>query len=256
VGKTFNSVFYPPQANLDVLGVTENTTGDVLSPLLNDGGSALSLTSVSETDGDGTATPSGANVSFTPTANFVGTATINYTVTDDMGNTSNSIILVTVTNIPPLANPDSYSVLENSANNVFNPLTNDVLETSGGTLSLSTASETDGNGSVSQSGNQVLFTPTTSYAGPATINYVVSDGIGGSSAGVITVNVVSPSPIPLSAFLSGNTNLIIAWTNAAFKLQVATNVAGPYVTIPGASSPYTNLTTTNAAGFFRLLLNQ
>ena len=64
--------------------------------------------------------------------------------------------------------------------------------------------------------------------------------------------VVNLTPIPVSAQFSG-ANLVLFWTNTAFSLQTSTNVAGPYVTIPGATSPYTNLTTTNAAGFFRLV---
>ena len=122
--------------------------------MFDDGGSALSISAVSETDGNGeTASISGTtNAIFTPTVNFPGSATINYTIKDDMGNTSNSVINVTITNNPPLAVADSYSVAVNSINNVFNPLTNDVVETPGGTLGLVGVGESDGNGTVAQSG--------------------------------------------------------------------------------------------------------
>jgi hypothetical protein len=251
VGTTFNSVFYPPQANLETFGVTENTT-NLLGALPYDGGSELSLLNVSETDGNGTATASGTNVSFIPAANFQGAATINYTVKDDVGNTSSSTITVTVTNNPPLAVPVAYTVMPNSVNNVLNPLTNDVLETPGGSLSLVSLSETDGNGTAVQSGNQVLFTPANNFTGTATISYTITDNVGGTNSSVITVAVLNPIAIPLNAALAGNTKLIMSWTNPALSLQFSTNVAGPYVTIPGATSPYTNLTTTNAADFFRL----
>jgi hypothetical protein len=35
-------------------------------------------------------------------------------------------------------------------------------------------------------------------------------------------------------------NLVLSWGDPLFALQSATNVAGPYSTIPGATSPYTN----------------
>ena len=94
VGLTFASVFYPPLANPDNFGVSENSVGDMLSPLLNDAGSSLSLTSVTP-DANGTASiVSGTSVLFTPVTNFLGTSIIGYTIEDDMGNITNSTITV------------------------------------------------------------------------------------------------------------------------------------------------------------------
>jgi hypothetical protein len=36
--------------------------------------------------------------------------------------------------------------------------------------------------------------------------------------------------------------VVLSWTNSAFSLQSATNVAGPFLTITGATSPFTNST--------------
>jgi hypothetical protein len=250
-GLSFNSVFYPAQANLDIFSVTENTT-NVLNPLPNDAGWALAITGVTP-DSNGTVVNNGTNVTFTPNNGFTGTATVGYTIQDNLGNTSSSSISVNVAEQPPLAVPDFYTVMPNTVNNVFNPLTNDILETPGGTLSLTGVSETDGNGTATQSGNQVLFTPTSNFTGIASIGYTIADGLGGVSNSVVTVTVFNPTPIPLNAMLVNNNSLVISWTNSLFNLQSATNVAGPYITIPGATSPYTNLTTTNAASFFRLI---
>ena len=51
-----------------------------------------------------------------PALNFSGTLTLDYTITDSIGGTSSSVITVLVTNIPPVANPDNYTVPENSTN--------------------------------------------------------------------------------------------------------------------------------------------
>lgn len=248
VGQTFDSVFYPPQANPDSFAVTENTT-NTLAPLGNDAGSALTLVSVTP-DANGTATISGTNVVFKPVSDFLGTATIGYTVQDDVGNTSSSTMTVTVTNRPPLANAVSFTVAENSANNPLNPLASDAVETPGGTLGLVSVTP-DANGTATISGTSVLFTPNPNFVGTANLGYTITDNIGGTSSSTIAVTVGTLSPIPLSTQYA-NGKLAISWTNPAFSLQFSTNVAGPYVTIPAAASPY-NAPMTNTTGFYRLV---
>jgi hypothetical protein len=96
-GTTFNSVMYPPVANPDAFGVAANSSGNVLSPLQNDSGSILSVISVSPTNGTASIS-NGTNVLFTPTPGFTGTATIGYTIQDNLSETSTSLITITVTN--------------------------------------------------------------------------------------------------------------------------------------------------------------
>ena len=234
VGLSFNSVFYPAQANGDNFGVTENTT-NVLSPLANDAGWGLSIISLNP-DANGMAAIIGTNLSFIPASNFIGTATIGYTVQDNLGNTSSATITVTVTNRPPLASPDSYTVLPNSVNNVLSPLANDVSGTPGGSLSLVSVSP-DANGAAVISGTNVIFTPAADFTGVATVGYTVTDNIGGTSSAVISVTVGYLNPPPLNAVLASQCGLVLSWTNALFSLQTATNVAGPYVTLPGPPVP-------------------
>jgi hypothetical protein len=56
---------------------------------------------------------------------------------------------------------------------------------------------------------------------------------------------------PLSLQINAQ-NAVLTWTNAALFLQSATNVAGPYTTLTGATSPFTNDCTAAPARFFRL----
>ena len=100
----------------------------------------------------------------------------------------------------------------------------------------------------------MLFTPNTSFTGIATLVYTNTDNIGGMNSGLITVTVGTVASIPLNVQVLG-TNIIMSWNNSpfVFSLQRATNIAGPWITVPGVTPPYTNRTTTNAAGFFRLL---
>ncbi len=61
----------------------------------------------------------------------------------------------------------------------------------------------------------------------------------------------APTAIPLQ-LETVSTNLTLTWTNPVFSLSFSTNVAGPYVTIPGASSPFVT-NTSGGTGFFRLV---
>ncbi|HEY3760509.1 MAG TPA: tandem-95 repeat protein [Verrucomicrobiae bacterium] len=185
----------PPIANPDTYNVLENT-GSTLSPLNNDvvetPGGTLSIISVSPTNGT-TTIIGGTNVLFTPTTNFLGTATIGYTITDNIGGTNSSLITITVTNRPPLANPETNSVTENTSN-TFSPLTNDVVVTPGGTLTIVSVSPTNGIATII-GGTNVLFTPTTNFLGTATISYTITDGIGGTNSSLITVIVTNIPPL-------------------------------------------------------------
>ncbi len=66
-----------------------------------------------------------------------------------------------------------------------------------------------------------------------------------------TTPSVAVAPIPLTIANIGN-QAVLTWTNAAFSLQSAPNVAGPYATIINAVSPYTN-SLAGAQTYFRLI---
>ncbi len=91
----------------------------------------------------------------------------------------------------------------------------------------------------------------------SSISWTVSPGdsyYSGLTVGAF--GVVLPAPnIQLIQGPGGNaTNVVLSWSDAALSLQSATNVAGPYTTLTGATSPYTN----NIAipqMFFRLQAN-
>jgi hypothetical protein len=77
--------------------------------------------------------------------------------------------------------------------------------------------------------------------------------VSGTGFDLLTIKysaVSLPAPIPLNFQLTGN-QLVLSWSNASFSLQSATAAAGSYTNVPGATSPYTNLTTSDRL-FFRL----
>jgi hypothetical protein len=67
--------------------------------------------------------------------------------------------------------------------------------------------------------------------------------------GPVTVKYYS-SLQPFLTVQSYNSRAVLTWTNSMFNLQSASSPEGTFVTIPGASSPWTN--SPGPQGFFRL----
>lgn len=83
--------------------------------------------------------------------------------------------------------------------------------------------------------------------------YGTAQSGGGGYGTIYKIDLTVLSPPYLTIQRAGQ-NAILSWTNAGFNLQQATNVAGPFVTIEGAASPYTDALT-GGARFFRLIGN-
>jgi trimeric autotransporter adhesin len=156
------------------------------------------------------------------------------------------------------------------------------LTLSSGTLSPTFASNTVSyTASVANSISNITVTPTVADA-TATIQARVNGGgyasvTSGSPSGALALNVgantvdvkvtaqdtttiktytvtVTRAAPPVSEpiiIVSSGSNLIMSWTQAALNLASATNVVGPYLPVPGATSPYTNSTSIGTM-FFRL----
>ncbi|HWH69268.1 MAG TPA: putative Ig domain-containing protein, partial [Candidatus Sulfotelmatobacter sp.] len=95
------------------------------------------------------------------------------------------------------------------------------------------------------------------WAVPATtgsFNFTVrvTDHLGLSDTKSFTVTATTaPARESLRyAFIDGQ--LVLTWTNPAFTLATATEAAGPFTRVSGATSPYTNAITSTTK-FFRLI---
>lgn len=155
---------------------------------------------------------------------------------------------------PVTANPDAFTMTSNTTG-TNSPLLNDIVlspDASPRTLTVTGVTTTNGTVSVDSNGTNILFTPDANYVGNATLNYTATDNFGYSASGIIVVTVQSAvvNPIPLG-FTFSTGSMSFTWADSSFSLQSSTNVAGPYATIPGASSGFS--TNTGAAQmFFRL----
>jgi CSLREA domain-containing protein len=95
-------------------------------------------------------------------------------------------------NTPPVASPDSATVLENSSNNVIDVLANDT-DADGDTLTI-TAVTQGAHGSVVNNGTNVAYTPNANFFGSDSFTYTISDGHGGSDSATVTVTVKDSIP--------------------------------------------------------------
>jgi VCBS repeat-containing protein len=202
-----------PIAGNDTTTVGEDSTGNVINVLANDTfapdtNETLSVTGVTTGSNGGSITlgQNGANVVYTPAANFQGTETFSYTLSDGNGGTATGIVTVTVTNAnndPPTANNDTLNAFKN-APNVLDVLANDTSAPDP-TEALTIDSVTQpahGTVAITNNGTRVTYTPTTDYTGPDSFTYVIKDPTGAlSQTATVNLTVLEFIPSSLAGFV-------------------------------------------------------
>ncbi|MHC6648279.1 tandem-95 repeat protein [Alteromonas sp. HB246098] len=197
-----------PSANDDSFTVDEDTTSNTLAVRSNDSdadsGQSIIITSVATPSNGGTVTTDGANLIYTPAADFFGTETVQYTLTDSAGGSDTATATFTVNNVQdaPVAQADSANTTEDTQV-VVNVLAND-SDVDGDSLSITAANSS--NGAVSFAGSNITFTPAQDFNGPALVTYTISDGNGNSDSANLTVDVQADNDAPVATNDSANTN--------------------------------------------------
>jgi Ca2+-binding RTX toxin-like protein len=179
----------------------------------------LSVTAVSNASG-GSVSITGGHIEFTPDADFNGTASFDYTLSDgDLTDTGSLSFAVTAVNDAPVAADDTLSsALEDSGTRVisFASLTgndSDGDPETTQTLSVTGVSNAVG-GSVSITGGHVEFTPTANFNGAASFDYTLSDGAL-TDTGAVSFAVTAVNDAPSGADKTITTNEDTAYTFAA-----------------------------------------
>lgn len=183
----------PPSAGNDSVSTNEDSS-ITINALANDSdpdGQNLTITTVGS-PANGTTSTNGSTATYTPKADFNGSDSFSYTVSDDAGGSATATVSITVSpvNDAPTAVNDSASVGKNGTVTI-NVLAND-SDKEGSPLSLVSAGSTN-KGNASVSGASVVYTAG-KKRGNDTVSYTVSDGdkestatisisIGGSTGG-------------------------------------------------------------------------
>ena len=232
-----------PQAQDDSVSVPEDSTSDIL--VLSNNGSGVDsfggegpnagsilLPKTDTAQGgtvvvndSGTATdPTDDTVTYTPAANFVGTDTFDYSISDANADTSTATVQVTVTPVDdlPLAKNDQFTIKPNTTvklavladnghgnddfggdgpgvNDLFLP---DALSAQGASLTVNTAGTPN-----NPLDDTVTYVPLKDFNGIDSFNYIISDADGDISTA--TVTIISGSGNSVQVPTTGTWGLII-----------------------------------------------
>jgi len=185
-----------PIANNDsAIGTEDNNVAiQVLNNDSDPDSDPLSISSVSSAN-NGSAVINGSAITYTPNANFNGSDSFSYTISDGKGGSDSATVNITVSavNDNPVAVNDADSTDEAVATNI-SVITND-SDVDGDSLAVTSTSQ-GSNGSVTVNGTTVTYTPNGSFIGVDSFSYTVSDGNGGSDSATVQVTVSAVAILP------------------------------------------------------------
>ncbi len=237
VGHVTITVIAVPDAPVAVAdsATTDEDTGVAIASatlLANDtdgDGDTLSVTSVDNATNGAVLLVLGV-ATFTPAANFSGTAGFDYTITDG-GLTATAHVTVTVNPVDdlPVAVDDAGFTTEDLG--IFvDVLVNDTGLGDGGI----TITATNGaHGTVTPGASNVLYIPEANYNGTDTFTYTITDADGDSATGTVNVTMGAVPDAPVAIATTASTNEGVAVT---VNLS-ATDVDSAGVTFAIATTP-------------------
>ncbi|WP_319458295.1 beta strand repeat-containing protein, partial [Mycobacterium sp. RTGN3] len=210
---------------------------------------------------------SSGTLTYTPDADFNGTDTFSYTVTDDearphfhglggiydIGHEDTATVTVTVTpvNDAPVADDEAYTVAEDTLLNIATPgvLAGDT-DADGDPLAVTGATD-PANGSVTVNPNgSFTYTPDENFNGVDTFDYTVSDGTL-TDAGTVTITVTAVPDAPVAGDDSYETEEDTPLTvTAPGVLADDTDGDGDPLSVTGATDPSNGSVTVNPNGSF------
>jgi len=212
----------PPFAQDDSASTSEDVAVSI-SVLSNDSdpdGDALSIDAVTQPE-NGTVAEGGAGVVYTPNADFSGTDTFTYTVSDGAGGESSAVVTVVVAavNDAPQARGGIVFTDEDVALRI-SVLAND-SDPDGDALTLESVTEPI-HGEVTTSGDVATYAPAGNFHGEDAFTYTISDGRGGTSTATITIVVADVNDEPVV-----EDDAALAQEDTAVTISVLANDSDP-----------------------------
>lgn len=181
----------------DVYAMAEDDTLVVAAPgvLANDSGEGTLSASLFENVSQGSLTlNTDGSFTYTPSADFNGTAQFRYRASDDNGTSAPETVTITVTpvNDAPVTVADAYTTAQDTPLVVSAPgvLAND-YDVDSALIEVNAVESAPGNGSVMLATNGgFTYTPNAGFSGEDSFSYTARDGAGAiSSAAVVTITV-------------------------------------------------------------------
>lgn len=214
-------------AAADDSATTNQGTAITIDVLANDSdadGDTLSIQSYTQ-GGHGVVTTSNGKLVYTPTGTFSGTDTFTYTVSDGE-DTDTATITVTVKaatggNQAPSTKADSASTTADTAVSI-DVLANDT-DSDGDSLSIASFTQ-GGKGTVTQDGDQLVYTPNAGVTGTDSFTYIASDGTDESTAVTVSVTIKTDTsgecPTAPDKPVSGKVYYRLGWSDTDLRYHV------------------------------------
>src|SRR6185436_7648889 len=167
-----------PVANADTASVTEDgsVTVTVLSNDTDPENDTLDVTAVTQGAHGTVVLNVNDTVTYSPNANYSGTDSFTYTISDGNGGTATGTVNVTVTSVndAPTANADTASVAEDGSVTVT-VLSNDT-DPENDTLDVTAVTQGAHGTVVLNANDTVTYSPNANYSGTDSFTYTISDG--------------------------------------------------------------------------------
>jgi hypothetical protein len=197
---TVESVNDAPNANDDTNIATQEDTSIAVFVVGNDSdpeGAALTVVDVTQA-ANGSVVISGPHyVTYLPSANFYGSDTFTYTVSDVIGATDTATVSINVTpvNDAPQAVDDESATDEDTA--VTLAVRANDSDVDGDAFAITGATQGANGTVVVNGGLDVTYTPAANFNGSDSFTYTVGDGNGGTDTATVsvTVNPVNDAPV-------------------------------------------------------------
>ncbi len=210
-------------------------------------GNALTLSDVRPSTNGSTVTIVDGKLNYKPAANFSGTETISYTITETGGGAASGTATFTVTavNDAPVAVNDSLKALSTAATSSLDVLVNDTDADTSDTKTITTITQPptgSGTLAISTDGKTVTYTPPSStFTGSFSFTYTMRDTAGLTSTATATVTVESYTPRSIGG------TVMLGSASTAVVSQVTVTLAGTSST----GTPVTQTATSTANGSFQ-----
>jgi len=193
-------------------------------------GQSLSISAVGSATHGSVSLDTDGNIVFVPDANYVGSASFVYTVSDGNGGTTDAraTIVLAVVNDAPLGLGETIESTEDQVLKIdaATLLANDTdVDNLHADLSLSRVQSGTGGTVALNAAGQVVFTPTANFHGNATFTYWVRDPAGLESSAVtatVVVAAVNDAPTAQGEIVTG------AVEDAVFRIPKATLLANDH----------------------------
>ncbi|TMP16764.1 Ig-like domain-containing protein [Pseudoalteromonas sp. S2893] len=184
-----------PVANPDTATILEDAAATNINVLSNDTDIESDTLSITSVNADvGAISSSGANVVYTPEANFNGQVIVNYILSDGTDTAAGTLTInVTPVNDAPVAQPDTATINEDAPETTIDVISNDTDADATDTLAITAVTADIGTASVEN--NEIKYTPALNNESTATLTYTLSDGTD-EVQGNLTITIVAINDAP------------------------------------------------------------